>query len=160
MPKTFVEWCTVIGLILVLWQFSSKCRDTLKRLLLNWIAKRSRAKTEKRIRKLQTALSAIESLPVLTEFEDIVLRGFISIFLFLEHLSLLAFLSIAIFWAEPLIPTAAIFFRDLPIDLVVLLGALTAFGMVSFFHRFRVDRSSKYRETIRKNIDELEARMK
>ena len=159
MPKTFVEWCAVIGLILVLWQFSSKRRDTLKRLLLNWIAKRSRAKTEKRIRKLQTALSRIESSPVLTEFEDIVLRGFSGIFSFLAFLSILAFLSFAIIMGEPLIPTAAMFFRDFPINLVILIGALMAFGTVRYFDRFRLDRSSKYREAIRKDIDQLEARL-
>jgi hypothetical protein len=163
-PKTFVDWCTVIALALAVWAVSSKPRTALKRWTLNWWATRSRANTEKRIQKLQTELAKAESLPLLTEFEAIVLRGLSVIFLFACIIPLLMFLAYAMIYTNvPILPVPATlkeFLNEVQVTLFATLLFLLGFGMSREFENFRLLRSTKYRDTVRKNIEELQARLK
>ena len=81
MPKTFVDWCTVLGFAIALWLLLAKPRAYIKRKTLNWWA--AREKTEKRIQQLEEMLSKIELLPLLSDFENMVLIGLAGISMFI-----------------------------------------------------------------------------
>ena len=153
-------WCTVIGFVLGVWVVSSKPRSALTRWTLNWWATRSRSNTEKRIQKLQTALAKTESLTILTEFEDTVLRGLSGIILFLCVIALLALLGFATLSTNLSAATPTGFLHQSFLFLFALLVGLIGIGIAKYLDNFRLPRSLAYRETVQKNIEELQARLR
>src|ERR1017187_10872682 len=74
---TILDWLAVVsGVVALLHFFFPKHGARAGDYILNRFAERSRAKTEQRIQRLQTKLSKVEPLSVLTEFEAMVLKGF------------------------------------------------------------------------------------
>jgi hypothetical protein len=80
MWHTFAEWCGVVALLLATFHFLfPDIGNDMGHSILNWWAGLSRQKREKRIQELQATLARIEALPVLSEFEDIVIRSLASL---------------------------------------------------------------------------------
>src|SRR5258708_3564734 len=94
MWHTFAEFCGLIALLIAVIHFVfPDLGNDMGHSILNWWASRSRQKREKRIRELQATLTRIEALPVLSEFEDIVMRSLASLHIFVFLLPALALMT-------------------------------------------------------------------
>ncbi len=160
-PKTFVDWCTVLGFAIALWLLLAKPCASIKRKVLNWSAERSQQKTSKRIEELQELLSRIELLPLLSEFENMVLLGLAGIAMFIAITPALAALGYLVALTEP---TPWVSARDLVkkilLALLVMVNTLIGVGIARTLETFREQRSQAYRDIIEKDINELKARSK
>jgi hypothetical protein len=72
-----LDWLAILsGLVALLHFFFPKHGARAGDYILNRFAERSKTETVQRIQRLQASLSKVESLPLLTDFEDKVLTGF------------------------------------------------------------------------------------
>jgi hypothetical protein len=159
-PKTFVDWCTVLGFVIALWPLLAKPRAYARRRILNWWAERSQQKTTKRIEDLQELLSKIELLPLLTEFENMVLLGLAGIAMFIAITPALAALVYLTSLIVPEPVSARELLKMILLAFIVVLNALIGFGIRTTLETFREQRSQAYRNIIQKDINELKARLK
>jgi hypothetical protein len=160
MPKTFVDWCTVLGFVLALWLILAKPRAYIERSVLNWLATLTRERTEERIRQLEEISSKSELLPLLTAFEDMVLRGLSGIFVFLTMISAIAAFACLIIFIPPGTEISSkellrLVLLTLLLAIIVLLGM----GIGRAIDTFREARSQVYRDMINKSIADLRARL-
>ena len=160
MPRTFADWCSVLGLALALWLLAAKPRAHVKRWALNWWAERSRASLQQRVKKLQAVLLRIESLQALTEFEDIVLRGILGIVMLLVLIPILAVMAYIMAFSDrqlALIPKDL--YRQTMLTLLVFLNVLVGIGIQKVVGEFRLEHSLDYRASLRNDIAKLQARL-
>jgi hypothetical protein len=125
--------------------------------LADWWASRSRSKTEQRIRKLEGALSRIESLPILSDYEDMVLRGLFGVLILLTILPPLGQVAYLMAFAGPMSLLGPQTFAEFVFGLWTFLFIAMGIGMGQTIVKFRQERSSAYRATLRENIDKLKA---
>jgi hypothetical protein len=136
------------------------------RLADRW-AERSRATTLKRIHKLEARLKEIESLPLLTEVEDALIRGFFALFALIAIVILFVILVDANFARYSQLPHGKVSVKEfrnwsangLSALLLVVIWAFCQ-GIALHFASFRERRSKKYRKMIADSIEGLNARLR
>jgi hypothetical protein len=127
--------------------------------LANWWVSRSRSKTERRIKRLESQLARIESLPLLTEFEKMVLSGFIGIYMIAGMV-----LATAV-----MIDFMSIYERHLnhvPVSTsepgLLVVGALLAFITLACgvsVSTFRADRTTEHKQMLQASIGTLKVQL-
>jgi hypothetical protein len=130
--------------------------------IADWWATRSRSKTQERIDKLHGVLCRIESLPLLTEFEEMVMRAFAGVTVLLMELPTLGFLAYLMVFSgyRPFVKGSVIDLGSIILlALLLLLFDLMAIGVARALDKFRRERSSEYRQFLKVNIEELKGRL-
>jgi hypothetical protein len=129
--------------------------------IADWWATRSRSKTQERIDKLQGVLSQIESMPLLTEFEDAVIRGLGGLTMLLMALPTLGLLAcLTVLRGGPFVNLSLVdAWPVLMLTLLLFVFALMAIGTQKALDKFRRERSLGYRQLVKVNIEELKARL-
>jgi hypothetical protein len=139
-PKSLVDWFTVIGFVIIVWQLASKWRMLLFRRVANWWASRSRLKLLQRIRLLQAILNEIEPLPLLTPFEDVLLRGLAGL---AAMLVIIPAMALALYEALSNAPLLDLpkreYLRQVSILVLAFIYLIIGVGMSNFIDTFRRD---------------------
>jgi len=156
--QTILEWLAVIsGLVALLHFFFPKHGARAGDYFLNRFAELSKVRTEKRIKRLQAHLFEVDSLPLLTDFEEKVLIGFsvlIKLILAVPMLLLAFYAVLRGIQKTSLDPLTSFFI----VCAVGMLFALAERWRV-YFDKFRYYRASRYRDALRKDIEKLQARL-
>jgi hypothetical protein len=129
--------------------------------IADWWASRSRVALEKRVLKLEAILTRIEPLPILTEFENLVLRSINGIFGMLTMMPIIALVAYIGVFSEPtlLLSFPKDWRRQIVLLLLAVLVGLIGIGMGRFIDQFCRERSSEYKTSIRDDINALRARL-
>jgi|ERR1700680_596834 len=162
MWHTILEWCGPVALLIALVAYLfPQVGASVGNSILNWWATRSRSTTEKRIEKLEKILEESEPLPLLTDFEEMVIRGLTGITVLLMMMPALAALAyITVFSPAPLFRlTVRDLYQQTLLTLILLIGALMGVGIQRVLDRFRLNRNLEYRQSLRKQIEQLRARL-
>jgi hypothetical protein len=158
MPKDLSEWSIVISVTALLLVIPlNVVSNILTPMLKNWWATRSEASLRKRIQKLEARSSKMETLPLLSEFEAMLLIGievFIQFMMSISGMVLTLYALLRGLQHNPLDSLTSRF-------ILIFLFAIMAIGTrwQNFFSKFRLERSLKYREKLRKNIEGLRRKM-
>ena len=164
MLKVLFDWSVVIALVIAVVHFVfPELGAAVGRSISNRFAMRSRAKTEKRIRKLQEKLVRVEQLPILDHYQDAV----VSVLLDVMTLVMIVGGMVMYLFILHYGPVRMAHLRELQNDnwsdwLFVILSVLLVvigIGRSQYLKRFRSDHSLKYKELLKKNIEELQARL-
>jgi hypothetical protein len=154
-----MPWYLTLTLFFLAPVYTIVVRDKLWPRIQDWWATRSRSATEVRIQKLESLLAEIESLPLLTPFEDMVMKGLTGIIIFLMMMpTFAALVYVTLFRPVELLPaTLSELYRQVMILLILLVDVLIGAGMQTALDRFRRYRSLEYRQALGKDIDHLRA---
>jgi|ERR1035437_254354 hypothetical protein len=154
-----MPWYIALILFILAPAYTILVKDKLWPKLQDWWAGRSRASLQKRIQKLETALGRIDSLPVLTEFEDMVMRGLFGVLVLLTILPPLALFAFLAAFTGLNSGLALQTYSEIVFTLLTFVFVFMGVGIAQTLITFRQERSLAYRKTVRKHIDELQARL-
>jgi hypothetical protein len=153
-----LDWLAIVsGVIALLHFFFPRHGARAGDHVLNRWAERSKASTEKRIKKLEALLANVERFKVLTEFEDTVLIGLAAIVKILTGVPAIASILYVMFRQiehQPL-PQLWSFY------LLLLVAIIATIGMRwdAYIGNTWRNHSERYRQNLRKNIDKLKIRL-
>ena len=157
-----MPWQATLGITLVLFVLAPFFKKWIDVVVLpklaDWWASLSQGRTEKRIRKIKGILDRIEKLPQLSPFEDMALFGFSVLLRIIFVIPGIGFTLYGIMRDLQHLPVDVLTTRFGIIFVLILYSLCTRW--MTFFDRFRYERSQKYRDGLQKTVSELEARLK
>jgi hypothetical protein len=156
-----MPWYMTLVLFALSPLYTMLIRDKLWPKIADLLATRSRSKTIQRVKKLEAELSYAEQLPLLTDFEGIMLLCVQGLFL------ILACLCNSLAWILHVVtvnlsgPAHALGYLLFEIGICTMLVGSSFGGMMlqSMAERHRRSRITSYRESLHRSIEHLSTRL-